>query len=120
MVKEIISGIRTIRKEKNISFKDTIELSVINNENLKEDYDDGLKTFINDELPKMTLVSMKQGGVLDAETMIPYDEWNKANAPINVGWRNSPDGTGVELVWFNALGTWPVSQSLSEAITTLT
>ena len=40
MVKEIISGIRTIRKEKNISFKDTIELSVINNENLKEDYDD--------------------------------------------------------------------------------
>ena len=39
MVKEIISGIRTIRKEKNISFKDTIELSVINNENLKEDYD---------------------------------------------------------------------------------
>ncbi len=39
MVKEVISGIRTIRKEKNISFKDTIELSVINNENLKEDYD---------------------------------------------------------------------------------
>ena len=82
---------------------------------VKEDYDDGLKTFINDELPKMTLVSMKQGGVLDAETMIPYDEWNKANAPINVGWRNSPDGTGVELVWSNALGTWPVSQSLSAA-----
>jgi len=39
MVKEVISGIRTIRKDKNISFKDTIELSVINNENLPTIYD---------------------------------------------------------------------------------
>jgi valyl-tRNA synthetase len=39
MVKEVISGIRTIRKEKNISFKETIELSVLNNENLSSDYD---------------------------------------------------------------------------------
>ena len=38
-VKEIVSGIRTIRKEKNISFKDTIEVSVLNNENLDEKYD---------------------------------------------------------------------------------
>lgn len=38
-VKEIISGIRTIRKEKNISFKDTIKLSVINNEKLSSSYD---------------------------------------------------------------------------------
>ncbi|RDK84684.1 valine--tRNA ligase [Marinirhabdus gelatinilytica] len=30
---EVISGIRTIRKQKNISFKDAISLSVINNEN---------------------------------------------------------------------------------------
>jgi len=30
---EVISGVRTIRKQKNISFKDTITLSVINNEN---------------------------------------------------------------------------------------
>jgi valyl-tRNA synthetase len=34
IVKDIISGIRTIRKQKNISFKDTIELSAINNDNL--------------------------------------------------------------------------------------
>ena len=34
VVKEVVSGIRTIRKDKNISFKDSIELSVINNENL--------------------------------------------------------------------------------------
>lgn len=29
---EVISGIRTIRKDKNIPFKDTIELKVINND----------------------------------------------------------------------------------------
>ena len=39
MVKEVVSGIRTIRKEKNISFKETIELSVLNNENLSTIYD---------------------------------------------------------------------------------
>ncbi|MBT8244508.1 MAG: valine--tRNA ligase [Winogradskyella sp.] len=38
LVKEAISGIRTIRKEKNIAFKDAIELSVINNENLDTSY----------------------------------------------------------------------------------
>ena len=39
MVKDVVSGIRTIRKEKNISFKDNIELFVINNENLSSVYD---------------------------------------------------------------------------------
>ena len=38
-VKDVVSGVRTIRKEKNISFKDTIELSVLNNENLASTYD---------------------------------------------------------------------------------
>ncbi len=38
-VKDVISGIRTIRKEKNIAFRDAIELSVINNENLDIKYD---------------------------------------------------------------------------------
>lgn len=38
MVKEVVSGIRTIRKEKNISFKDSIQLAVLNNENLSEKY----------------------------------------------------------------------------------
>jgi len=36
---EVVSGIRTIRKEKNISFKETIELSVINNDNATADFD---------------------------------------------------------------------------------
>ena len=38
MVKEVVSGIRTIRKDKNISFKDSIQLSFINNDNLSEKY----------------------------------------------------------------------------------
>lgn len=37
-VKDVVSGIRTIRKDKNISFKDQIELSVLNNENLSSVY----------------------------------------------------------------------------------
>jgi len=36
---DVISGIRNIRKEKNISFKDTIELYVLNNENTTTDFD---------------------------------------------------------------------------------
>lgn len=36
---EVISGIRTIRKEKNIPFKDHIELSVINAENTSNRFD---------------------------------------------------------------------------------
>jgi valyl-tRNA synthetase len=39
IVKDVVSGIRTIRKEKNISFKESIELSVLNNENLSSVYD---------------------------------------------------------------------------------
>jgi len=36
---EVISGIRTVRKEKNIAFKDTIGFSVINNENVNTVFD---------------------------------------------------------------------------------
>ncbi len=38
-VTEVISGIRTIRKEKNIPFKDVIDLKVINNENASTKFD---------------------------------------------------------------------------------
>lgn len=37
---EVISGIRTIRKEKNIAFKDAIGFSVINNENTANTFDE--------------------------------------------------------------------------------
>ncbi|WP_299190220.1 valine--tRNA ligase [uncultured Aquimarina sp.] len=36
---DVISGIRTIRKEKNISFKETIELSIVNSENTPTTFD---------------------------------------------------------------------------------
>ena len=38
-IKEVISGIRTLRKEYQISFKDTISLFVLNHDNLTTDYD---------------------------------------------------------------------------------
>ena len=37
---EVISGIRNIRKQKNIAFKDAIAFSVINNENVNTTFDD--------------------------------------------------------------------------------
>jgi valyl-tRNA synthetase len=36
---EVISGVRTIRKDKNIPFKDTIDLKVINNDNVSTYFD---------------------------------------------------------------------------------
>ncbi len=36
---EVIAGVRTIRKDKNISFKETIELSVLNNDKISNDFD---------------------------------------------------------------------------------
>ena len=36
---EVIAGIRTIRKDKNISFKETIDLKVLNNENASKTFD---------------------------------------------------------------------------------
>jgi valyl-tRNA synthetase len=39
MITDVVSGIRTIRKEKNISFKDAVELFVVNNENATQSFD---------------------------------------------------------------------------------
>ncbi|OIQ20221.1 MAG: valine--tRNA ligase [Flavobacterium sp. MedPE-SWcel] len=36
---EVISGIRTIRKDKNIAFKDTISLSIVNNDKVTNSFD---------------------------------------------------------------------------------
>jgi valyl-tRNA synthetase len=38
-IKDVVSGVRNIRKEKNIAFKDTVELMVLNNENLDSKYE---------------------------------------------------------------------------------
>ena len=37
-VKDVVSGVRSIRRSKNIPFKDTLELKVLNNENLDSRY----------------------------------------------------------------------------------
>jgi len=44
---EVIAGIRTIRKEKNISFKETIDFSVLNNENVSNTFDEVIKKLGN-------------------------------------------------------------------------
>jgi valyl-tRNA synthetase len=44
---EVISRIRTIRKDKNIAFKNSIKLSVINNESSNEDFDPIIKKIGN-------------------------------------------------------------------------
>ena len=40
MASEVVSGIRNIRKQKNISFKEKIGFSVVNNENASESFDE--------------------------------------------------------------------------------
>ncbi|WP_297796140.1 valine--tRNA ligase [uncultured Eudoraea sp.] len=46
---EVVTGIRNIRKEKNIPFKDTLSLSVLNKEGFKEDWDVIIKKLANVE-----------------------------------------------------------------------
>jgi valyl-tRNA synthetase len=59
---EVISGIRTIRKEKNISFKEQIELSVINNEKSSESFDPIIRKLGN--LSELNYVSEALDGAL--------------------------------------------------------
>ena len=59
---EVIAGIRTIRKDKNITFKDTIELKVINNDNAS-DYFDSIITKLGN-VSAMEYVSETVNGAL--------------------------------------------------------
>ena len=59
---EVISGIRTIRKEKNISFKETINLSVINNIEASTSFDSVIKKMGNIE--SLDYISEKMDGAL--------------------------------------------------------
>jgi len=59
---EVISGIRTIRKEKNISFKDTIELSVLNNDNASKDFDAVISKLGN--ISELNYITEKLDGAL--------------------------------------------------------
>ncbi|TMM28840.1 valine--tRNA ligase [Polaribacter aestuariivivens] len=44
---DVISGIRTIRKDKNISFKDAVELFVINNDKTSQEFDNIIQKLTN-------------------------------------------------------------------------
>lgn len=73
---EVISGIRTIRKEKNISFKNAITLSVLNNDNTSKNFDAVISKLGN--VSKLLYVSEKQNGALSFrvksnEYFIPVD-----------------------------------------------
>ena len=59
---EVISGIRTIRKEKNISFKDTIQLSVLNNDNASKEFDAVISKLGN--ISELNYISEKLDGAL--------------------------------------------------------
>lgn len=59
---EVISGIRTIRKDKNIPFKDTIELKVVNNDKVST-YFDAIVTKLGN-ISALAYVSEKVDGAL--------------------------------------------------------
>ena len=59
---EVISGIRTIRKDRNIAFKYTIDLLVINNENTSNYFDAVIEKLVN--IASLTYVSDKVEGAL--------------------------------------------------------
>lgn len=61
-VKEIVSGIRTIRKEKNIAFKDSIDLMVLNNEKLDNKYNSVIAKLGN--IHQLKTVNSKVDGAL--------------------------------------------------------
>ncbi len=44
---DVVSGVRTVRKEKNIAFKEAIEIYVINNEEMTADFDSVIKKLTN-------------------------------------------------------------------------
>lgn len=59
---DVISGIRTIRKDKNIPFKDTIELKVVNNENTAVYFDSVVSKLGN--ISRLDYVDEKVDGAL--------------------------------------------------------
>ncbi|WP_106791735.1 valine--tRNA ligase [Aquimarina sp. Aq78] len=59
---EVVSGIRTIRKEKNIAFKEAIELSVVNSENNSASFDTVISKLGN--LSALNYVDAKVEGAL--------------------------------------------------------
>ena len=75
---DVVSGIRTIRKNKNISFKDAVELSVVNNEKFTTNFDVVIQKLTNASV--INYVSDKVDGasfrVKSNEYFIPIAEEN--------------------------------------------
>jgi valyl-tRNA synthetase len=59
---EVISGVRTIRKDKNIPFKDAIELKAINNDNASTNFDSIIKKLGN--ISSLEYIEEKVNGAL--------------------------------------------------------
>ncbi len=59
---EVVSGIRTIRKQKNIAFKDTIDLSVLNSEKVSNTFDEVIAKLGN--VANLNYVDAKVDGAL--------------------------------------------------------
>lgn len=62
LASEVVSGIRTIRKQKNISFKEEIKLSVLNNEKLSETFNPVIMKMGN--VSEITYVDSQVSGAL--------------------------------------------------------
>uniref|UniRef100_UPI003564C36F class I tRNA ligase family protein n=1 Tax=Lutibacter sp. TaxID=1925666 RepID=UPI003564C36F len=59
---DVISGIRTVRKDKNISFKDTIEFSILNNDKVSTNFDAVIQKMGN--ISQISYVTEKVEGAL--------------------------------------------------------
>ena len=68
-------------------------------------------TIIENNIDTESLIALQSGSVLDevgAYNDEYYKGFNKENYKENVVWRNTADGQGLELIWSNSFGQWPV------------
>ena len=82
----------------------------------KDQYDTALTHFIENNIDTESLIPLQSGSVLD-EIGVYNDEYykgfNKENYKENVVWRNTADGQGLELIWSNDYGQYPVGYETS-------
>ena len=77
----------------------------------KDQYDTALTHFIENNIDTESLIALQSGSVLDEIGEYNdeyYKGFNKDNYKENVVWRNTADGQGLELIWSNDFGQWPV------------
>lgn len=67
---DVVSGVRTVRKEKNIAFKEAIELFVVNNENASKDFDAVIQKLTN-----VSQISYVDGKVDGASFRVKSNEY---------------------------------------------